>query len=330
MESNFVIYNMNNNKLVNNYLNRNANNNKLVTNIINTNPNIVRTAKIKQDVNIIESVQKNITENDIIRDAIIAPTKVTLSNPEKIKIKEQINKLNSEYDNKGKSHLSHLKTYWNSRTNDPYKSIITDEKYYGKFLKENLVRSSILPDNEKSRLQKELIVHKVTDADTKGVKEKYKVFNSSLEKHNNELKNIYSLNKQTEHLKKFEYNHRERFRVKYNPTDHNDLKANKINLYKKAQHEMEQSKIKKDSVIEDLINNGVIDNTQGTKQPTTEREREQEQEIQSVEPQKRENRTLINAKSNIVSTGPTHIIPQNKVSNVAQKPVNRIRYKINK
>ena len=92
---------------------------------------------------------------------------------EKKKQKEIADQLESEYSTNSKGHLSMLQGHWNTRTNDPYKNIIKDDKYYAKFLKENLVRGKRISLIEKQKLENELIVHKVTSADKHGVTEKY-------------------------------------------------------------------------------------------------------------------------------------------------------------
>jgi hypothetical protein len=197
---------------------------------------------------------------DKIREIIIAPQKIYLTKDEKFTQDKEINKLKSEYDNKSDKHLNTLKTHWGERTNVPYKGIIKDDKHSGKFLKGNyLLRKKIIRDKEKKKLENELIVHKVTNADKEGVEDDMDEFKKGLEVHDNELKSVYSLSKKAEHKKKFEYNHKSKFRVRYEPSDHTKLKKDKISYYKRAQKKMEDGKDKHDNIIETLINDGTLD-----------------------------------------------------------------------
>jgi hypothetical protein len=265
---------MNNNRLVNNYMTSKQNNHfnniflkNNVTHLNNpqTQAHIMNTKNL-HNMHKIEQLNNLENKYDVnkIKDAIISPTKVTITPAERKKQNDIVNQLNSEYDVKDKKHLSMLNNHWNLRTNDPYKNIIKDEKFYSKFLKENLIRNKIMSDNDKKKMINDLIVHKVTNADKYGVDKQFDQFKEGLEKHNSELKVIYSTSKEATHKKQFDYNHKDRFRIKYNPSDHKQLKDNKIIMYKKAQQELEKDKLTKDTIIEDLINTGIIDNTLDT------------------------------------------------------------------
>jgi len=188
-----------------------------------------------QNIKKIEAFNKldNKYNAEQIKNAIIKPQSIAFTKDEKIKQTKEIKELEKEYDNKSKVHLSQLKKHWNERTNEPYKICIQDEKYYGKFLKENLLRKQKLKKDEKKKYENDLIVHKVTDDDKKGVGDQFTKFKTNLETHNNELKVLYSLSNESQHKKKFEYNHVSKFRIKYNPSDHNVMKVDKMKYYKK-------------------------------------------------------------------------------------------------
>lgn len=346
------------NKLINNYMmsqqNPSFNNNLLLKNSYEQFGDQMRQAKNTHNINKIEFLS-NLEQQygvDRIRDAIIEPTKVVMTELEKRKQHEITNQLSSEYDVKDKNHLTMLRTHWNMRTNDPYKNIIKDDKYFSKFLKENLVRGKRVSALDEKKMMGELIVHRVTNADKDGVKEKFDEFANGLEKHNNELKIIYSSTKEAEHAQKFAYNHKEKFRIKYNPSDHNELKSNKIVMYKKVQQELEQDKIKKDNILEDLINNGTLVNQpnkqlikqQTSLQPTNSQpiiRQPVKQPITNIkqptikQPIKQPINTTINTNQNINTNVNTNIIQKNAPIKIANNtvinnniPTNRIRYKI--
>jgi hypothetical protein len=80
-----------------------------------------------------------------------------------------------------------------------------------------------------------------------------------LETHNKELQMVYSASKENEHKKKFEYNQRFKYRLKYDPSDFNDMKKDRVEYFKKQQKKLEKDKEKIDNIIESLINAGELD-----------------------------------------------------------------------
>ncbi len=70
---------------------------------------------------------------------------------------------------------------------------------------------------------------------------------------------IYSTSHELEHKKKFEYNNKYKYRIKYDPSDHNKLKKDKISYYKREQKKMDNDREKTDAIIEDLVNKGIFD-----------------------------------------------------------------------
>lgn len=127
----------------------------------------------------------------------------------------EISKLQSTYE-------PNLAEYWKTRTNQPYKNILKNENY-----------------NKTFKTKEDLIVHKITNADREGLIDEYKKLMDLLEKHNNELRLIYSTSKKTDHLKKFEYTNKYQF-VKYNPTDFVEMKQSRSEQVKKEQETKEQ------------------------------------------------------------------------------------------
>ena len=106
-------------------------------------------------------------------------------------------------------------------------------------------------------------------------------------------------------------------------------------MYKKAQQELEQDKLKKDNIIEDLINNGMIDsngngnnvNEPKTLQPIRQPIASNNTSSVSVISHKNVPSVAIKNPPNIVNKNAPIKIPNNTVINTA--PVNnKIRYKV--
>ena len=171
---------------------------------------------------------------------------------DKIDKEKQENKLVAEQFKNYKQVENQYKTtrekYIQERTNQPYKNIIKDEKYINKFI-----------EKPKEKIdQKELIVHRVTNADKEGVEEECVTMDKEREKHDGELKVIYSSSKENEHKKKFEYNHKYKYRIKYDPSDHKKLKDDKISYFKKEQKKIEDNKEKIQNIYESLKISGIF------------------------------------------------------------------------
>ena len=217
---------MNNQNYFNNPFLNNSNNSNLI--------------KIKEQQELKQLEKLNQLENkynkDKIKESVIKPIKIEKDNRD----------IKKDYNSKEKEYFKERDELWKIRTNQPYKNIIKDEQQVKKFINRNNIDKS------------ELIVHKVTNLDKQSVDKEYSQFKNKLETHNNELKVIYSTNKQAEHKKQFEYNHKYKYRIKYDPSDHNKLKQDKIEMFKKEQQKEEENKQKIDNIIENLINNGIF------------------------------------------------------------------------
>lgn len=175
-------------------------------------------------------------DKQIVHESVIRPLKIERSDPGKIKIL---------YDDRQSQWENEKRTAWAQRTNQPYKNIIKDQSY-NKFI-------------GKQKIDKdELIVHRVTDSDKIGLNEEFEDLVRILEKHNNDLKVIYSTNKELEYKKKFEYNHREKYRILYDPKDYKDLKKDQLEYFKKEQRKLEKDKKSIDDIIESLMSKGYL------------------------------------------------------------------------
>lgn len=162
----------------------------------------------------------------------------TNNNAPKLESNADVNKCFVEID---KRYADNLAKYWEKRTNQPYKNILHDQDY-----------NKIIHDEQ------DLIVHKYTEAD-KMKAEQIDKYKESMERHNNELKIIYSVSKEAEHLKQFEYNHKYKYRITGKVTaDQQDLKKNRIMYYKKEQQKMEKDKENKEKLLESILQDGIF------------------------------------------------------------------------
>jgi len=187
--------------------------------------NIEKQRKI-QEIRQLEKLNRmaNNMDNNKLRELIIKPYK-----EEKKSNSDLMKKWKKEEVERNPTR----ERYWKKRTNLPYKNIIKDRKHIDKFI------------NPKRKItKKDLIVHRITNADKNRhlVEKKLNKLRNNLETHNKELKVIYSTSKKLSHKKKFEYYHKYKQRVQYNPSEHNKLKKDKITHYKKEQKKMESNK----------------------------------------------------------------------------------------
>lgn len=179
-----------------------------------------------------------------IKQAIIRP----------IGVKPNTN-IESDYNNYKNKLNNELKELHNTRTNVPYKNIIKDPKYLGAFI----AKPNPKNETERKKLENKLVVHKVTVNDKEGVNDKFNTLNTNIEKHNDELKSIYSTSKEVEHKKKFEYNHKFKYKINYDQSTHEKLKEDRITYYKKKQEELEDGNKKYLEIIENCLSKGIIE-----------------------------------------------------------------------
>lgn len=187
--------------------------------------------KVKQLEKLTDVQQKLSKEK--LREIIIAPEKES-----KMSRKD----LDAEWKKKQSKFEPERQEYYRGRTNQPYKHIIKNADFKKDFKNKD-----------------DLIVHRVTNADKEGVEEEFEHLQENLEKHNNELKVIYSLSKEAEHKKEFEYNHSEKFvRIRHDAPDHGEMKKDNLDYYKKQQKQLQGEKAKVDKIMESLVSTGLL------------------------------------------------------------------------
>jgi len=242
-----------NNRLVAQYNNPNNTNIPYSNNsILSNNPHYVgsvRDPNFHNRINMakMEQVQKVKSIKDLrlddkqILSLIINPIKIEKTDQKELE--SDFNKLNADYPKQNQSTDKNppqtLKDLWLKRTNNPYKCVLKDlgvVEYTGK----NYVKNE------------DLIVHKTTQLDklTKIVLDKeLDKLNNVLEKHNGELKSVYSLDNKNKYLEDFEYVNKYKNKIKYDPKNYAELK----DYYKKEQKKINKEQKRIDDMIETLL-----------------------------------------------------------------------------
>jgi len=187
-------------------------------------------------------------DNAKIRESVIKPIKIERNPNNKQELDKKLLAMEAGYYTaKGDDYGPAIKECWKERNNAPYKIIIKNPEYL----------------NKKYANINDLVVHKVTekDKDKEQIDKSYGELSTTMEKHNNELKTIYSLNNETEHKKKFEYNHVYKYRMTSNGDSkgHSELKDDKIKYYKDLQKKEETGRKANDDILESLLSNGIFD-----------------------------------------------------------------------
>lgn len=252
---------MNRNNMNNNLLNRfnsYQNNTPFQNNpLLNNNPNFMNNSRDSSFYNKINMAKleqikraKNIDEMGIdkkqITDLVICP--IVVNKTKKAELDEAYDEIVPQFIQKGNKFLEEV---YKNRTNVPYKNVIKKDLFNKNFKK--YYKNDIFNLNVKDK--KELLVHKITDADSDSLllEAEFELLSQIIEKHNDELKVIYSASKKNKYKKEFEYVQNYRYRLEYNPKNSEELK----DFYKK-----EQKKINKEKKMIDDVLNLMIENDQ--------------------------------------------------------------------
>jgi hypothetical protein len=240
---------MQNNNFLNQYNNNQNNNNGNRynnNNLLQNNPNFQNNNNLQQ-AQYIEHM-KQLQKQKMMEHMENKIKEYTKNLLEPSKIKEDNSKIEQELKQKEKEFKQEHKI-----NNLPYKQIMSDPKYGGKDYKKK---------HKKATFEKDVCVHKVTDKDKLGVEEDFTKIKNKVVEHDKTLKKIYSDNKETEHLKKFEYRKNDIYRVKYSGTDSVDLKKDKLKTFEKQQKEWEKEKIKTKNIIDECKEIGILNEEQ--------------------------------------------------------------------
>ena len=129
------------------------------------------------------------------------------------------------------------------RNNNPYKGIIKNYNY-DREIKETDITIYKVSENLEEK----------NEVKFKEVHDKYK---NTKKIEDEEIKDTYALDKQHTHKKKFEREHVYKFCANIDVGEDN-LRVDRIEIYKKEQEKQEEKKVKIDNVLNDLINGGAI------------------------------------------------------------------------
>ena len=260
---------MNKNRLVNSYNNLTNNNIPFNNNpLLYNNPNFINSYKdptFYNKINMakIEQIKraKNINEigmkKEELVDLVICP--INVEKTTKSEFDEELKKKEPEYATKNNQIME---AWWQGRTNMPYKNIIKKDlfdKDYKKYYKDSIfeVYSKDFTNKEK------LLIHKITnsDRDTDILEAELELLNLIIEKHNKELKSVYSISNETKFKKEFKYAQKFKYRLEYKPKDSEELK----DYYKKEHKRLIKERkmidnlidliVEKDDLTQDDINN---------------------------------------------------------------------------
>ena len=221
------------NNLLKNYQKSQNNNNSLfATNIYDNRFYQQMMMQKEEKIRKIKNVSELGLSKEQIVEYVIAPIKL-----EKSSSKEIEKYFSDEQEKITKKYIE--ENWWKKRTNAPYKNILKDEDWTKQFKKE-----------------KDLIVHTVSKHDKIGLEEEYVMLLGLLEKHNSDIKVIFSASQENEHKKHFKFVQKYKDRVKYNPKDNNiDLKE----YYTKAQKKYDNDQKRLDEAIARLMDEDITD-----------------------------------------------------------------------
>jgi type II secretory pathway pseudopilin PulG len=162
--------------------------------------------------------------------------------------------VNSSWDNEADK-------YKQSRTNQPYKIIINREenKEDPKRMLEKERHWLATKDDSYRPSWKDLVVHTITDADKEGVREEHERENYIRKELDDENRITYSDKNKTQHLKKFEFKHIYKYRIRIDSKNHVELKDDQVAYYENEQRKLEEGRVQSDALLSELQKNDMID-----------------------------------------------------------------------
>lgn len=129
---------------------------------------------------------------------------------------------------------------WNNRVATTYKG----------FLK----KANVIEDDDQRKIKdkNELIIGHVNQyKNEKELEEKFYNKQNEIAVHNKQLKDVFSSSNEGENLRKFQYNHKYKMRIKYDPiADFDKLKQTQEEYFKSEKEKIEQEK----KIVENLVN----------------------------------------------------------------------------
>ena len=212
-------------------------------------------------------IQTKINDPTRIREAILDQKK-----PDQ---KMDINRFNKIYTTLDCARVNEKEKLWSGRTNQPYKNIFPPEMIKKEY-----------------KTEKELIVYTVKqeDKNEKIFSENVDKLKDQIGKHNHELKNTFDQTKKKDYETEFEYNNVLKYKVKYDPTQFEDMKNDITEYYKKEQENQEKEKNKTDNIIESMVGlnlNECDDNIKSNINETIETQKETDNDVVNEQPEQK-------------------------------------------
>lgn len=273
-----------NNNLVNKFQSYMNNNVPFVNNpLLANNPNFssaLKDSSFYNKINMAKMEQisraKNIEDIGMdkkqLSELIICP--ITINKTTADELKNDLVVREPEYATQNNKFMEDL---WKSRTNQPYKNIIKKDlftKDFKKYYNNDIFNTDI-------KKKDELIVHNITDLDSDSLllEAEFELLSDILEKHNKELKVIYSSSKEALFKKEFEYVQNYRYRLEYNPKNSEELK----DFYKKEQKKINKEKKMIDEMIDILVENDDLSKDEIDKLNSTLSQKTSSNDIETIE-----------------------------------------------
>lgn len=152
-------------------------------------------------------------------------------------VKQKYSTMARDYESDN-SYKTKMQKLWKKRTNQGYKHIIKNKNH--------------LRDNYEN--PEDLIVHRVCDEDRRDdiLKHDYDRYMDNIEKHNEELKVIYSANNKSEYFKKFEYSNIYKNNIDSRTNDHTQLKKIKKKTERRERAQEQKDKEEREEIMKSV------------------------------------------------------------------------------
>lgn len=219
----------------------------------------LQSTKLEQMKRIKKIDDLNISKEKLL-DYIICPLKTEAINQENALT--DYHKLDDTYGDKPYAKKI-LDEWYKTRTNIPYKNflkssnVLTDADYVKKYEFDD--DGKLNPDGNKLIIQK---VSALTKDELKLIAE-YEKMERLLEKHDDELKIIYSLSEQAKHKQQFEFANKSKNRVKFDPKDIKDINDLK-KIFEKENKKSSKYEKRIDELIESALDSDDDNNENNT------------------------------------------------------------------
>lgn len=214
--------------------------------------------RVQQKVN-----NKEMSQTDLMRILTLHQVELPKKGPgqdeQAMRIKNK--DVHIQYDFVNSSWNTEADKYKQARTNQPYKIIINREenKEDPKRILEKERIWLATKDESYRPSWKDLVVHTITAADKDGVREEHDREDYIRKELDDENRIIYSEKNKNKHLKKFEYKHIYKYRIRIDSKNHVELKDDRVAYYEDEQRKLEEGRVQSDALLSELQQNDMID-----------------------------------------------------------------------